>query len=137
MTRRLKEGKRTFRVVSSSFGLLGGRYEGVDAMEAARKAGRKQFEKAEATKRSAFDNLRVTLELRETTRVKPVNTHRDRYYYEVTRILIPVAERKPQTFKKPDGTTVTFTPKYDYVVKSVPAKQADVNHMGGLSYLGE
>jgi hypothetical protein len=132
MTRSMKENSRTFRVVSSSFGLEGGRYVSEGPMEAARKAARILFTKAEKQRKSSVTNHRVVLELKEITRVKKIESSRDRFYYDVRRITIPVAERKVLRFpSKTGGPTMTFTPMYDYEVKSVTKDDFQADHRGG------
>ena len=133
MTRSMKENSRTFRVVSSSYGLEGGRYVSESPIDAARKAARVLFKSAEKTRKSSSDNHRVTLELKEITRVKKIESSRDRFFYEVRRMLIPEGQRKTRTFRKPDGTSSTFTPKYEYAVKSVSKDDFAADHRGGAA----
>jgi hypothetical protein len=127
MTRGMKANSRTFKVVSSSFGFEGGRYVSEGPMEAGRKAARILFAKAEKLHGTSKDNHRVVLELKEITRVKKIESSKDRFYYEVRRIVIPVAQRKEKVFK--NGTK--FTPMYEYEVKSVTKEDFRADHRGG------
>ena len=63
----MKDYERSFRVISSSFGITGGRYVHGKMSRAAFKAGRALFAKAEKANRSARDNKVVDFELAEIT----------------------------------------------------------------------
>lgn len=127
MTKGMKEDARSFTVVSSSFGLSGGRYVSPDPADAGRKAGRKLFDKANKNKQ----NNVVFLEVKEITRSKKVAHSKERYFYKVDRMLIPESKRVVRKFKKEDGTVSTFTPMYDYEIKSISKEDYPGEHLGG------
>lgn len=125
----MKENSRSFTVVSSSLGPDGGRYIAEDPMVAGRKAGKKLFEKAEKLRKSSARNMVVDFEMREISQVKKVAYSKERYFYRVTRVLIPERERKTQKF----SNGVEFTPIYTYKIKSVDKKNSTTDHRGGES----
>ena len=124
MTKTMGEDARSFTVVSSSFGLSGGRYISADPSDAGRKAGRSLFEKA---KKNKANNVVFV----EMTRSKKVSHSKDRYFYKVERKMIPESKRVVKKFKKPDGTVSTFTPMYEYEIKAVGKEDFPGDHLGG------
>lgn len=130
MTKIMKENSRSFTVVSSSFGLPGGRYIDDQPLKAARKAGRKQFEKADAARLSSKNNMVVYIELNETTKTQKVEHPKERYFYKVTRVAIPKSEQKSYIFKQKDGKKVTVTPEFDYEVSAVDKDSFPADHRG-------
>ena len=127
MTNSMPPDARSFTVVSSSFGLSGGRYVSVDPADSGRKAGRKLFDKA---KKNKANNV-VFLELREITRSKKVAHAKERYFYKVERKSIPESKRVVRKFKKEDGSVSTFTPAYEYDIKSITKEEYPGEHLGG------
>lgn len=126
----MAEDARSFTVISSSFGISGGRYVSTDPSDAGRKAGRKLFDKANKNK----SNNVVFLEVKEITRSKKVAHSKERYFYKVERSLIPESKRIERKFKKPDGTVSTFTPLYEYDIKSISKEDYPGEHLGGGSF---
>jgi hypothetical protein len=127
------EESRSFTVVSSSFGHKGGRYVSAQPMDAGRKAGRILFEKADKKSKASKENSVVYIEMKETTRSKKVTHSKERYFYSVTRVKIPLADRIERKFKKPDGTLSTFTPKYNYEVAMADKDAFPADHVKGGS----
>ena len=130
MTKTMAEDARSFTVVSSSFGIEGGRYVSADPSDAGRKAGRKLFDKANKNK----SNNIVVLEVKEITRSKMVAHSKERYFYKVERHMIPESKRIERKFKKEDGTVSTFTPLYEYEIKSISKDDYPGEHLGGSSF---
>lgn len=118
MTKSMSEKSRSFKVISSSFTYTGGRYISGSAMDAAHKAAKELFRKADKDRKSGKKNHVVELQLKEITRTPRVNAKLQVYTYSVTRTLIPEAERKPREFKKPDGSKVIVESQYTYKVTS-------------------
>ena len=71
------------------------------------------------------------LEVKEITRSKKVAHSKERYFYKVDRMLIPESKRVVRKFKKEDGTVSTFTPMYDYEIKSISKEDYPGEHLGG------
>ena len=130
MTKTMGEHRRSFRIVSSSFGLDGGRYIAEHPLDAGKKAGRMLFMKAQEKRLTSRANNQVVLELSEITKSKKVAHSKERYFYKVTRKSIPVAERKEQKFKKADGSTISVTPEHTYEVSAVAEKDFPADHRG-------
>lgn len=128
MTKVMGENKRSFRIVSNSFGMKTdlSRYVNEFPLEAGRKAGRKMFLAADKMRMSSKTNNIVFIELEEITKTQKVAHSKERYYYKVERTIIPVAERKEKTFE--GGRT--FTPMYRYEVSSVKAADFPADHRG-------
>lgn len=65
--REMKDYERSFKVISSSYGIIGGRYVHSKMSRAAFKAGRSLFRKADKANKSGRDNKVVEFELQEIT----------------------------------------------------------------------
>jgi hypothetical protein len=65
--REMKDYERSFKVVSSSYGVVGGRYVHSKMSRAAFKAGRSLFRKADKDNKDGRDNKVVEFELQEIT----------------------------------------------------------------------
>jgi hypothetical protein len=123
--------KRTFTIVSSSFGLTGGRFVSENPMDAGKKAGKRLFARTDKG-----NSNQVSFEMKEITRTKKVSHSKEKYFYQVTRSKIPENKRKVQKYKnKTDGTISQFTPMYEY--KAVAVEGSAVGQRGGEGLDGD
>lgn len=120
--------RRSFRIVSNSFGIKTetSRYVAEHPLDAGKKAGRQMFRAADEKNLSSKGNTVVEIELEEITKTPKVSHSKDRYFYKVTRVSIPVAQRKERKFKG----GVTFTPEFTYEIVAVKKDEFVADHRG-------
>ena len=117
MTKRM-EGKRSFKMVNSTFGILAKRLVASDPMKAGKNGGVKLFRMMSkdpklAAKFKSTDH--VIVELHEITRAQPESgsSTKDKiFFYKITRT--PLKKGEDMAFKE-----AKFQAKWDYKVESV------------------
>ena len=120
--REMKDYERSFKVISSSYGVVGGRYVHSKMSRAAFKAGRSLFRKADKDNKDGRDNKVVEFELQEITMGRSKTAKKA--IFRMVRKENPNA--KMMTLKGVSFEANTYT----YDLERIGSNATTINHMG-------
>jgi hypothetical protein len=118
----MKDYERSFKVISSSYGVVGGRYVHSKMSRAAFKAGRSLFRKADKDNKDGRDNKVVEFELQEITMGRSKTAKKA--IFRMVRKENPNA--KMMTLKGVSFEANTYT----YDLERIGSNATTINHMG-------